>query len=101
MPTLGQNVKAVINFFMRPLRARSGHGKPNKETRTNLLGISDFGRMKLSHAGIKIERDRIIDREEMDLDRGRLANTDSASTCLMNNGRIPVLGQKENTATEL
>ena len=57
--------------------------------------------MKSSHPGIKIESDGIIDGEEMYVDGGGLTDTDSATTCLMNDGGIPVLREEENTTTEL
>jgi hypothetical protein len=71
------------------------------QRRTNLLCARDFGQMKLNHTSINVLQHIIDNTEEMYLYNRPLSNTDSTTHSLMNNGRIPMLGKKEDTTAEL
>ena len=57
--------------------------------------------MEEIHPSINIDSDGIINREEMNRNGRGLSNTNGATTSLMNNSGIPMLGEKENPRTEL
>ena len=57
--------------------------------------------MPLQHPPIDVVRNLIDNREEVHLHSCALTDTDRTTTRLVNNGRIPVLRQKEDAITEL
>ena len=68
---------------------------------TEFLGGCDLGNMLLDHDTINVIHDAVHDAKEMDIHDSGLSDANSATDGLVNDGGIPVLGEKENTATEL